>query len=62
MWLCGHELSLILSITNGHYCNAISPIASQDSVKGRPRGGHAILWHKYLAGMCKIVDYEDDGL
>ena len=20
----------------------------------------AILWHKDLAGMCKIVDYEDD--
>ena len=56
-WLFSHELNYILSISPDHYGKAITSMNSEKGViKGRPYGGLAILWHKDIADMCKIVD------
>ena len=41
-------------------CKVISSIDSLNDVNGRSHGGLAILWHKELAGICKVVEYDDD--
>ena len=45
-----------MSVSSSHYGKALSSIDTQNGVvKGRPHGGLAILWHKDIANMCKIV-------
>ena len=63
-WLSNHNLDNLNSINNNFNVFGVSgmnSLLSSSLLRGRPFGGVAFLWHKYLASHISYVGSDVDG-
>jgi exonuclease III len=60
-WLLPTDISMLQDIDSNFHAKGLSSVNVQKELLiGRPFGGIAVLWSKYLGNMCKPVLYGDD--
>ena len=60
-WLAEDELALLSNVSKKHYAKGVSSMDPTYCVHtGRPYGGIAILWKKFISPSCNIITFDNE--